>query len=506
MTTAPPTAQMATRSDNPYVGPRPFRRGERLRGRDREAMGLADKLLGERVVLLHSPSGAGKTSLIQAMLVPTMEERGFQICARIAPSFSALRVNNPPPSTFPVRNRYVFSAVLGLLDGVVKDANALADVTLAEALDRVHERPEAQPYQFLVFDQLEEVLTLNPADRDVQLEFFRQLGEALEDDHRWALLSMREDYMGGLDRFTPQLPTGLRSRYRLDFLEKEAALQAIQGPASERGVDFTDEAATALIDDLRKVRVQGPGQEPTESSGPYVEPVHLQVVCHRLWRSLHDRMGAELRAITPEQIQHFRDIAGALGAYYADAVREAARRTMTDERLIRDWFETQLITAQHFRSQTVVGPAGEAAASASVLERLERRYLVRADMRAGTLWYELSHDRLVEPVLSDNAAWRRRHLADWQNRAEEWRRSGKDRSLLLSGDALRVARRDVSRRANDPTAKETAAGRNEREFVELSTTAKADERFRLQTNRSVMLLATIIVVESIVILVLLVVA
>jgi hypothetical protein len=491
---------VAARSDNPYVGPRPFRRGERLRGRDREALGLADKLLGERIVLLHSPSGAGKTSLIQAMLVPAMEERGFQICARTVPSFSALRVNNPPPSTFPVRNRYVFSAVLGLLDGAAESASALADVTLAEALDRMRERPQVEPYQFVIFDQLEEVLTLNPADWDLQTAFFRQLGEALEDDRRWALLSMREDYMGGLDRFTPQLPTGLRSRYRLDFLQKDAALEAIQGPARERGVDFTDEAAAALVDDLRKVRVQGPGQEPTEISGPYVEPVHLQVVCHRLWRTLRDRMGADLRSITAEQIQPFRDVAGALGAYYADAVRETARRTGTAERLIRDWFENQLITADHFRSQTVVGPAVDEAGSAAVLERLERRYLVRADMRAGTVWYELSHDRLVEPVLSDNAAWRRTHLADWQNRAEEWRRSGKDRSLLLTGDALRVARHAMSgRQAND-----AADERTEREFVELSAKANAEQRSRLRASRTVLALATVILVETVVILVLLV--
>ena len=498
MTTPPITSVVAARSDNPYVGPRPFRRGERLHGRDREALGLADKLLGERIVLLHAPSGAGKTSLIQAMLVPAMEERGFQICARTVPGFSALRVNNPPPSTFPVRNRYVFSAVLGLLDGAAEDAKALADVTLAEALDRVREREGTAPYQFVVFDQLEEVLTLNPADREFQLAFFRQLGEALDDGRRWALLSMREDYMGGLDRFTPQLPTGLRSRYRLDFLEPDAALDAIQAPARERGVDFTDGAAAALVDDLRQVRVQGPCQEPTAIRGPYVEPVHLQVVCHRLWRVLRDRMGADFRSVVAEQIEPFRDIAGALGAYYADAVRETARRTGTDERLIRDWFENQLITAQHFRSQTLGGPAGEAAASAAALERLERRYLIRADVRAGTRWYELSHDRLVEPVLADNAAWRPRHLAEWQNRAEEWRRSGKDRSLLLTGDALRVARRAVS--ARQPNG--SAAERNEQEFVEHSTKASAEQRFRLRANTTVVTLGAIILLQSVVIILL----
>ena len=370
-------------SDNPYVGPRPFRKGELLRGRDREARGLTDKLLGERIVLLHSPSGAGKTSLIQASLVPRMEKAGFQVCARHLPTFSALRVYAPPPTDFAVKNRYVFSAVMGLLGDLEPDPVRLADLSFGQALDRMSERPGAPKYQLVIFDQLEEALTLNPADRDSQLEFFRQVGEALDDGRRWALLSIREDYMGGLDRFTRYLPTGLRSTYRLDFLERDAAFQAIQGPARERGVDFSDEAASELFDDLRAVRVQGPCHDPVQILGPYVEPVHLQVVCHRLWRVLSERPAEGFHSISAEQITPFRDVAGALGAYYADAVRETAQKTGTDERLIRDWFETQLITARGFRSQTLTGPATNDTTAAAVLGGLERRYLVRGRAGAG---------------------------------------------------------------------------------------------------------------------------
>jgi MoxR-like ATPase len=49
---------------NPYVGPRSLRYGECIYGRDREARKLLELLIAERIVLLYSPSGAGKTSLI----------------------------------------------------------------------------------------------------------------------------------------------------------------------------------------------------------------------------------------------------------------------------------------------------------------------------------------------------------------------------------------------------------------------------------------------------------
>ena len=44
---------------NPYVGPRAFQRGETLYGRDLEVVQLLDLLIAERIVVLHSPSGAG---------------------------------------------------------------------------------------------------------------------------------------------------------------------------------------------------------------------------------------------------------------------------------------------------------------------------------------------------------------------------------------------------------------------------------------------------------------
>ena len=51
---------------NPFPGPRPFERGERIYGRDKEIRELRFLLQAERIVLFHAPSGAGKSSLIQA--------------------------------------------------------------------------------------------------------------------------------------------------------------------------------------------------------------------------------------------------------------------------------------------------------------------------------------------------------------------------------------------------------------------------------------------------------
>ena len=64
---------------NPYVGPRSFQDGETIYGRKREASKLLNLLIAERVVVLHSPSGAGKSSLLQAALLPLLREENFTV-------------------------------------------------------------------------------------------------------------------------------------------------------------------------------------------------------------------------------------------------------------------------------------------------------------------------------------------------------------------------------------------------------------------------------------------
>ncbi|MGH2618326.1 MAG: hypothetical protein ACRDJC_24105 [Thermomicrobiales bacterium] len=88
---------------NPYVGPRAFTRKDTLFGRDVEKVNLLDLLISERIVLLYSPSGAGKTSLIQAGIVPALEEERFRPLPvirvnRVSPHPNASRNPHPNPS------------------------------------------------------------------------------------------------------------------------------------------------------------------------------------------------------------------------------------------------------------------------------------------------------------------------------------------------------------------------------------------------------------------------
>ena len=102
---------------NPYVGPRSFQVGERIYGRKREANQLLNLIVAERIVLLHSPSGAGKTSLIQAALIPRLKKMRFLV-------LPVVRVNLDVADTLAKGfecNRYVFSVLLSLEEDVPEE-------------------------------------------------------------------------------------------------------------------------------------------------------------------------------------------------------------------------------------------------------------------------------------------------------------------------------------------------------------------------------------------------
>jgi MoxR-like ATPase len=99
---------------SPYVGPREFRCGETLYGRDRETLKLLDLLIAERIVLVYSPSGAGKSSLIRAALTPKLEEESFTV-------LPVARVNTLPGAVVTPLNQYTFSLLLSLEEGALEE-------------------------------------------------------------------------------------------------------------------------------------------------------------------------------------------------------------------------------------------------------------------------------------------------------------------------------------------------------------------------------------------------
>ena len=473
---------MPDRNSNPYAGPRAFRVGEQIYGRRQETSQLANLLIAERIVLLCSPSGAGKTSLIQAALIPRLSKMKFRL-------LPIVRLNLNLPEAYAGKektNRYLYSTLLSLEtslpDGQQRSHSELAQMNLAEYLEQRSKTHSGPDVEVMIFDQFEEVLILDPTDLADKREFFNQLGQVLGVPNRWALFSMREEFVAALDPYVLPVPSRFKNRFRLDLLDREAALQAIQQPARNAGVEFEDAAAGKLVDDLRRVRVQRPDGSPDLQLGPYIEPVQLQVVCHRLWDALRQD-AAQIReedlAALGQVDQSLVD--QSLADYYSERVAATANRTEANQREIRAWFDRQLITEQGLRGTVLMGTQSSGGLDNQAIRLLVDAHLVRAEKRGGSTWFELAHDRLIGPVKSDNAAWFKSNLNLLQQQAELWNRQGRPEGMLLRASELDEAERWAALHRSELLTKEA-------DFLAASQSLNERERRARRLTRLILIM------------------
>jgi WD40 repeat protein len=404
---------------NPFVGPTPFGANDTIYGRDEEVSELRYFVGAKRIVLLHAPSGAGKSSLLQA-------KNGLLARLRASGRFDVwgpARVNSAPDA-LTVANRFAWSAIVDFEKSRAEGARAPATFVSTTLCDYVRQRTTtASP--LLVFDQFEEVLRLDPADVAAKHAFFDQLGELLYDPHVWAIFVLREDYLAALQPYARQIPTYLQHRFRIDFLNREPqALDAVTRPLAALGRHFAPDVAESMLKDLATAKSQS-----GEVVGDVVEPLQIQVVCTNLWERIR---GAD--PATPIVASDIGNVGDALGAYYEKGVKRA---DVGLERQIRTFFDEALVT-NGIRNLVRSEPNVTAGLANAEIDTLCDVYLIRKELRAGGYWLELSHDRLLEPVRSSNERWfaDSKNVQKFQKYATQWRREDRPDSLLLLGRDL----------------------------------------------------------------------
>jgi hypothetical protein len=408
---------------NPFPGPRPFfeRESPYFRGRDIEVPELVALVRAQRFCLLYAPSGAGKSSLINAGLLHTLAARqvqpdsapevgAFDVIGTAKVHPSAVRgADGQWPDAIKVPNVYV-TAALNSLEVTERSGHTTLQGFL-DARPRYTDEFGDPVSRLMVLDQFEEIL--EPYGRDDWLkcrdDFFRQLDDALRDHAFHVVVVIREDHLATIERLTAQMSLQFQARYRLDRLTKAGARRAIEEPARESGLPFEPDVVDRLLAELAQRRIE-------ESNAPipdeFVEPAQLQVVCRSLWTKANEEqqdIAAPEAAIRASHLEAAGGAAGALRNYYDDAVTRAANGR--GERELRQFIEHKLITRRGTRQLVPVDERN--ARLTDALKLMSDRYgIIRQERRGGTLYWELSHDGFVEPVRRANAevAQRRRRV------------------------------------------------------------------------------------------------
>jgi len=242
-----------TVAQNPFIGPRPISKDEPIFGRDEEINRLTHLLLAERIVLLYSPSGAGKSSLIHAGLLRSLTEEtedDFYLPPTIGLSITASSAA-PGPSLFS-------EAVIRSLERAGPANGSTGKIDSIEEYLRSHLKKSANGRCIcLVFDQFEECVTFLPGQEAAKSAFFLDLARTLADPNVWALFAVREDFLAPIIDLGRVLPTRFKQAFRLDFLSKSRAQEVIQKTAHLGHYEFAAAALEQLVNDLAIVNVQG---------------------------------------------------------------------------------------------------------------------------------------------------------------------------------------------------------------------------------------------------------
>jgi hypothetical protein len=428
----------------PYVGPRPFEQKdeELFFGRDHEVNELSSLVIAHQLTLIYAQSGAGKTSLLNAKLIPRLRQEKYEVL----PPTRVQGVEYDKAS-----NIYIHNALINWSAGK-RDPEQLAPISLADflesqphAVDKVTSKEQWELPRFIFYDQFEELFTFYPHRWKERREFFEQVREALERDHLLhVVFVMREDYIAELDPYVSILPGKLRTRCRIKRLDERAALQAIVKPLTKTRRRFADDAAELLVKNLLKIPLKGADGE-SEVMGQFVEPVQLQVVCQSLWQALKP----EEIVITKKHVESFGDVNLALTDFYEKAIARAVLIPGVKEGGLRAWFQDKLITADGtrnlvFRRRDSEKVEGLPIAAVDLLQQMQ---IIREKWRGQARWYELAHDRLIAPIQKSNRDWEAQWVGAVQIRkrleekASEWARLNRSSKGLLGGVDLLEAER-----------------------------------------------------------------
>lgn len=360
-----------TAAGSPYKGLLEYRLGdsEIFFGRDRAIRELLDIVERGPLTILHSESGAGKTSLLQAGISSRVLGAGH------LPLY--LRPYNADPALAVKR---AFISDLGLTP-------MLATAPLRDFLRRVCAVIGPYTWLYVLLDQFEEFFT--QLDESARPEFVNELAECIEDaglNVRFAL-ALRTEYFGSLANFRPRLRSPFENDYRLNRLSREEARQVIAEPAGRRGIKFEDGLIDTMLDDLGRTEIA---------------PPQTQLVCSTLYHELEPGETVITRAIYDRE-------GGASGILRGHLERVLSRNLLLEHRTPARRLLESLITSEQRRAirpraelVAELGARGVAVETLDViLNQLVDSRLLRVHESESGMAYELAHDYLLKEIKLD---------------------------------------------------------------------------------------------------------
>jgi hypothetical protein len=418
----------------PYIGLQPYSVEDRdyFFGREEDRETIAANLLSAPLTIMYGDSGVGKTSVLQAGVVPFLEA---------VPDVTVVLFNTWQESV-KTGQQATFLSSLRLKAEIVRAVNertgeklSVRDTPLDELL--VQAAYVTRSTLILILDQFEEYFRYRPTE-DIEDPFDADLARVVNrrDVDANVLFAVRQDGLSLLDRFQGRIPHLFANRLRLEHLDREAARAAIEKPVEQYNRLRTGDGGAiqleaglveAVLDELGTGQValgeigRGGVVADQTSSGAPIETAYLQLVMTRLW---DEEVRAGSRTLRLATLQKLGGAGNIVRTHLDTVVNQLPRRQ-------------RKVAASLFRY--LVTPSGQKIAytctdltnyaktdpqeTQEVLRRLSEPSIrllrpVSSDTaEEGETLYEIFHDKLGPAVI------------DWQ--ASFWRRHRRKRRLIV---------------------------------------------------------------------------
>jgi hypothetical protein len=477
-----------------YPGLKPFERAQSalFYGRGEDVQRLGNLILRERLVVLFAKSGIGKTSILQAGVAPELEKKGY------LPIF--LRADNT--------SRPVTEAIREALEqhpniGGRNEVERLKDTSMGlwEVMKRLEFDIDGLPATpVLVFDQFEEIFTLNHKDAS-RWEFLHQLADLVSEDMpekirnelllrsqqnaaplkqadaQWweekpnirIAISIRSDFLHLLDEISPLIPGILGNRYQLQPLSRRQAREAIESPAAAAGRYACPvfQYSNAAIDEILTFlsgKQSNTGLEDGFSlrQREEIESFNLQILCRHIEEKIIAEQHPEHFVVTPAYYGGKEGMEAEIKHFYGNQLRTLpAAYTRRTGKNVKDP-DDLMLTARRLIEESLVTPIGRRCSmvddylsgawnvSADFLDTLVDSRLLRKEMRLDDFYYEISHDTLLPAIIESRDERRRQEQADEEKaqlesrlQEEAKRREAIEAELKSVSEKRRLARKVV---------------------------------------------------------------
>lgn len=393
-------------------------------GREKEIEELLGKIYKDKIVGLFGESGSGKTSIINAGLLPVLKSENFIVVS--------VRCLDEPIKR--IRETLLNVLKQNHVSQIYIDKLAIAD-SFAHMIIELKSLINKENINLIILiDQMEELFTRANEREKEQLSkgIFESLIQTNIKGRLCFLVSLREDYIGELWDWSHKynLEDAWIQTYRISRLKQAKAIECIINPLKKLGIRVNQKFIENIVNEL------------TVIGGGHVYPPYLQILCTKLFEEFKNQNKSDktTKAFDKALYENFDGAESIIAEYLSESMLEGLTE---DEKLHAENILDVLTGPEGLRAflnlEDISRNIGaDQDTTQHVIEHLTRKKIVHPVVEKDLIvGYELVHDFLSKKFfekLSKEAKLAKTTIELFRKAFKEW----KDHKVLASKDRLNL--------------------------------------------------------------------